>query len=448
MYYAYKECPCGELRGIGTNEYELFKGVPYAHAERWESPVEVTQWDGQFDATVQGNACPQRYGFEKASTPTAIFYRNETVEKTTILYSEDCLSLNIWTPRDASNAPVLVYIHGGSYETGNGSVASFHGKEYCRRGIILVNINYRLNAFASAVGDGHTGNYGLQDQICALQWIRHNIAAFGGNPEKVTIMGESAGAMSVQNLIFTPMAKGLFHGAIMLSGGGILPRAFRIKTPDDSRALWEEIKQDFGVSTLNELKTVNAKDLYFTWKNHYTANPQYAYPATPVIDGKFIPDTPKNLAESGKVNAVPSIICVLSEDMWPHTLYEAILEWGILMENIGHPPVYGAYFDRLVPASQYGAYHACDVRYAFGTFETSWRPYTDLDRRISKDMIDYYAAFVKTGTPDYDGNATWVPLGKNQPRFMHFGDEPCAMINVPAERLEATEAKKKPFPGM
>ena len=448
MYYAYKKCPCGELRGIGKNEYELFKGIPYANADRWEPPVPVTKWEGCFDATVQGKACPQRYAFEVANTPTAFFYRDENVEKHTILYSEDCLSLNIWTPKEGQDLPVLVYIHGGSYETGNGSTPAFSGVEYCRRGIILVTINYRLNAFSSAIGDGHMGNYGLQDQVCALEWINRNIAAFGGDPSKVTIMGESAGAMSVQNMIYTPMAKGLFRGAIMFSGGGILPRAFRIKQSEDMLALWCEIKDAFGASTIDDLKQIPPRELYLTWKKIYTSNPRYATPATPVIDGNFIPEHPRDLAQKGKVNAVPAILCVLSEDMWPHTLYEAILEWGEMMESIGNPPVYGAYFDRQVPESPYGAYHGCDVKYAFGTLDLSWRPYTDTDYRISQNLIDYCATFIKTGVPCPDNLAHWKPLGKSQQQFMHFGDEPCDMVNVPAQRLQATEEKGKPFPAM
>ena len=181
MEYIYKNCPCGQIVGIGKKDHNLFKGIYYAHADRFEPPVPVTQWEGVYDATVQGVACPQRYYYEKASTPTAIFYRNETVEKHLIRYEEDCLCLNIWTPKNAENAPVLVYIHGGSYETGNCSTPGFSGIPYCQRGIIMVTINYRLNAFAGAIGDGHEGNYGVQDQLCALQWIQRNIASFGGD---------------------------------------------------------------------------------------------------------------------------------------------------------------------------------------------------------------------------------------------------------------------------
>ena len=445
MRYAYITCPCGQLQGIGTDTYEHFKGIPYAHADRWEAPRDVTGWKGLLDATVQGKACPQANAFVPPSTGTAIFYRSEMVEKQVIIYSEDCLNLNIWRPTEGQQLPVLVYIHGGSYETGSGCMKGFNSDAYCRRGVILVTINYRLNAFAGAIGPGYSGNYGLQDQLSALRWVQRNIAAFGGDPEKVTIMGESAGAMSVQNLVLSPMAAGLFRGAIMLSGGGILPRSFRLRKPEAMQALWQEIVEDFGVASIDELKQIPPQALYLTWKRISGKNPRYAAPATPVIDGHFLPDDPQVMVQTGAVNRVPTILSVLSEDMWPHTLYQAILDWAAAVTPHGMP-VYGAYFDRAVPGSDHGAYHGCDVKYAFDTLHLSWRPYTDVDRRISRDMIDYFAGFAKTGIPQAEGLAAWLPLSEQQQRFMHFGDEPCAMTPVPPERLQATEATGKPFP--
>lgn len=448
MKYVYSTCPCGQIKGIGAGDYRLFKGIRYARANRWEAPEEVTNWEGVYDATAPGALCPQYDAYITKRPPVKQFYYDETVEKEGASYSEDCLYLNIWTPADAQNAPVLMYIHGGSYETGAGSKASFQGMNYCRRGVIVVTINYRLNAFSSAVGDGIKSNFGLRDQVCALQWIRHNIAAFGGDPEKVTIMGESAGAMSVQNLIFTPLAKGLFQGAVMLSGAGILPEAFRIKAPQDAEELWIRVREALGVDSMEALKNVPAEQVFRTWQSIHPTDRRFAQPTTPVIDGETIPATPRQLAEEGRVNGVPTIAAVLSEDMWPRTLYRTVLEWAELMEAAEMPPVYGLYMDRPVPGSDFGAYHGCDVRYAFGTFESSWRPYETVDYRISANMMDYIAGFVKTGIPAAQGLPEWTPLqGKNR-RFMHFGNEPCAMVEVPEDRLEAFQKKGKPFPGM
>jgi para-nitrobenzyl esterase len=157
MHYVYQTCPCGDLKGIGYNSYSLFRGVRYATAERWEYPQEVTSWDGTFDATFPNIHCSQYNAFFDEPLPTAKFYRDEAVAKTIIPYAENSLRLNVWTPVDAKNAPVLVYIHGGGYESGGGSES---GEAYCKQGIVVVTINYRLNAFASAVGDGGWGVVG------------------------------------------------------------------------------------------------------------------------------------------------------------------------------------------------------------------------------------------------------------------------------------------------
>ncbi len=446
MHYEYRTCPCGAIRGIGTEEYALFKGVPYAQAERWEAPVPVTQWEGEFDGTRQGVACPQSNTYGLFQSATSRFYKNEVVEKPLVEYSEDCLNLNIWAPHNAESLPVLVYIHGGSYETGNASAPAFSGVSYCRRNIILVNISYRLNVLASGIGDGHKGNYGLQDQICALQWIQRNIAAFGGDPDKVTIMGESAGAISVQTLLLAPQAKGLFRGAIMLSGGGIFSNTLRIKAPEEMEPVWRKLKTCFGAKTLDDLKNIPHKELFAVWKSVAATSPRFAFPALPVIDGEFIPEDPRKLAEAGKVNGVPTIISVLSKDMWPHALYEATVDWALLMEQAGLPPVYGMFFDRAVPDSDHGAYHGCDLRYVFDTLHISWRNFTETDHRISRNIIDYFANFIKTGTPTAPELPQWLPLGNKQRDFMHFGDAPCAMEAVPAEQLLVTEQTGKQFP--
>ena len=446
MRYAIQNTPCGQIRGADTGKgYSCFLNIAYARAKRWEIPQEVTAWEGIYDATLPTPYCPQAPTFSNASNPTGRFYAYETVVKQVVSYSEDCQRLNIWTPDGAENAPVLVYIHGGGYMSGGSTALAYNGEHYAQKGVVAVTINYRLNIFACAVGGGHTGNYGLWDQITALQWIRNNIAAFGGDPDRITVMGESAGAMSVQNLLYSPLAKGLFHRAIMMSGGGIFPHAFAINPPDMAEKLWEEVRLALGSPSWEQMQKMPAADLFQTW-SRISAEGKYITPGTPVIDGITIPDAPMTLAKTSKVNDVPTIISFLSEDMWPHTLYKIALEWGALMDDAKHSPVYGLYFDRQLPGSDDGAYHACDVRYAFGTLEYCWRPFTEIDYRISRDMMEYFIQFAISGVPAAEDLAKWVPLGKNQTQFLHFGDEPCAMVDVPEERLVNQQAKKKPFP--
>lgn len=448
MRYVIKDTPCGQIRGADTqNGYYKFTNIPYAHAKRWEKPEIVTDREGIYDATYPAPHCPQSASFGAPASPSFLFYNNEGVIKELFHYSEDCQRLNIWAPENAEKAPVLVFIHGGSYCTGGCMKNSYQGTEYAKRGLVAITINYRLNIFASAVGGGHTGNYGLWDQITALQWIHNNIAAFGGDPDRITIMGESAGAMSVQNLIYSPLAKGLFHRAIIMSGGGIFPNVFAIRPPATAEKLWEEVRMAVGAADWEELKACPADQLFHTW-NRICAEGSYLSPATPVIDGITIPDVPRALAESGAVNNVPTIIGILSEDMWPHTLYKMAAEWAQLMENVNIGPVYGFYFDRQLPGSDHGAYHACDIRYAFNTLGTSWRPFDEIDYRISRDMMDYFINFAQTGKPDVAHLAQWLPMGKAQPKFLNFGDAPCAMVDVPEQRLLDTQNKGKPFPSL
>lgn len=446
MRYTIRQIPCGALRGLDTQKgYALFKNIPYAHAERWARPVEVTSWEGEYDASTPPPWCPQAKTFAAEQNRYSGFYAYENVVKQVNWYSEDCQRLNIWVPDGAENAPVLVYIHGGSYCSGGGSNPAYNCAGYAKKGLVAVTINYRLTLFASAVGGDSTGNYGLWDQITALQWIKHNIAAFGGDPNRVTIIGESAGALSVQDLIFSPLAGGLFHRAIMMSGGGLLPKEFGRISAKESEQAWETIRQEMGAADWAELRKAPAEPLFRTW-TRVISKLKYVTSATPVVDGITIPQEPRVLAEKGQVNGVPTIIGFLSEDMWPNTLYEAAMQWGVRMEKAGHGPVYGYYFDRQIPGSDHGAYHAGDIRYAFGTFDTCWRPFDSTDYRISENIMDYFTAFAATGKPDASGLPAWSPLGEAQSKFLHFGDEPCAMIDVPQDRLIATQALNKPFP--
>ncbi len=446
MRYVLKETPCGKLRGVDTQDgYSYFQNIPYATAKRWEKPVEVKSWEGEYDASTPTPWCTQAGSFATEKDRYAGFYAYENIVKQSVRYSEDCQRLNIWMPEGAEKAPVLVYIHGGSYCTGGSSNPAYNSAAYAKRGLVAVTINYRLNLFASAVGGGHTGNYGLWDQITALQWIKNNIAAFGGDPDRVTVMGESAGAMSVQDLILSPLAKGLFHRAIMMSGGGILPVEFSRRTPEKAEKVWEAIRLALGAADWQELQAVPEEQLFRTW-TRVCAEEKYITPATPVVDGITIPDDPRVLAEKGEVNGVPAIIGFLSEDMWPHTLYGAALQWGALMEKAKLGAVYGYYFDRQLPGSDDGAFHGCDIRYAFRTFHTCWRPFEETDFRISENMMDYFASFAQSGVPAAAGLPRWEALGEQQTRFLHFGDQPCAMVTVPEEKLQATQALNKPFP--
>ena len=224
------QTPCGLIQGAEGKEegVAVFKGIRYAKAGRWEYPGQVTHWEGVYDAGSFGACSFQpRAFYNEEEVPEKAFYYREFRKGETYTYSEDCFFLNIWAPVESRDAPVLFYIHGGGFKGGCGHEKHFSGEAYCKRGIILVTCNYRLGPLGFCclpeleTEAGHTGNYGLYDQLCALQWVYDNIAAFGGDPGRITIMGQSAGAMSVQQLCVSPLTRGLISGAVMLSGGGV-----------------------------------------------------------------------------------------------------------------------------------------------------------------------------------------------------------------------------------
>ena len=205
----------GQLRGQEKDGVLSFKGIPYAAApvghHRFAAPAEAPSWDGVRDASQYGPTAP------KPGYPSPL----DTVLPEPVFAGEDCLNLNVWTPAlDRGRRPVLVWIHGGAFVNGSGAISVYDGSKFARDGVVCVTLNYRLGVEGFGLIDGAPANRGLLDQIAALRWVRSNIAAFGGDPDTVTIAGESAGAMSVVTLLSMPAAAGLFRRVIAQSGGG------------------------------------------------------------------------------------------------------------------------------------------------------------------------------------------------------------------------------------
>ena len=438
---------CGQIQGIQQDGYREFRGVRYATAERWEQAQPVESWDGVYDATTWGDGSCQYFGFyHMADSTVSQFYMDEAIASAPIQYSEDSLNLNIWTPDDAEDCPVLVYIHGGSYMTGSNTDASTDGEAYAHHGVITVAINYRLGPFHSVYGDGYTGNLALTDQLTALRWVKENIADYGGDPNRITVMGESAGAVSVQNLLISPLVEdGLISGAIMLSGGGDLSSIGSPTTPELVEPIWTTLKQNLGVSSIDQLKELPADELYAAWLKALGAYSGTA--TTPVLDGVALTQDVGEALKQNTVKDVPCIIGMLSEDMWPLTLYNAATGYAQSRAEAGGKPVYLYYFDRQQPGdNSFGAFHAADLYYVFGTLYRNQRPFDDTDYRIAENMIDYISNFVKTGDPNGSGLTQWESATTEDQKFIHFGDEAPSMVEPDIEALSATQLEGWVFP--
>ncbi|MCR5154115.1 MAG: carboxylesterase family protein, partial [Lachnospiraceae bacterium] len=216
-----KETPLGRIKGTTIDGFPCYRGIEYATCKRFEYPVQVTGWNGEYDATKRELDSIQ-YGtyIEESASEDNFYGREFRPNGGEFLYNEDKLQLSIITPKEAKNCPVLVFIHGGGFETGTiGELPYGSSTEYAKRGIILVSVGYRLNVFSLI----DAKNFGLYDQVEAVKWIKNNIEAFGGDPERIVLMGQSAGAMSITDLLSTDLLKGLVSGAVMMSGAGAMP---------------------------------------------------------------------------------------------------------------------------------------------------------------------------------------------------------------------------------
>jgi len=471
------KAPAGTARGETTSDIRIFRGLPYAAPPsgpmRWKPPVAATVWQGTRDATKFGPACFQQ------RPRTASIYADPPAEM-----SEDCLALNIWTPAAARNTPVMVWIHGGSLTGGAGSETMYDGAALAKHGIVVVTINYRLGALGylalpalSAESPDHiSGNYGLLDQIEALRWVKRNIAAFGGNPNDVTVAGESAGGLSVLYLLASPLAHGLFHKAILES-------SYMVTTPElhDTRFGMESAESN-GTKLANGVK---ARDLASLRAMDAAAITEQA-PATGFapfgnIDGHVLTRQLVDVFDRGEQAHVPVLVGSNSGEIRslrflapPVPATEAAYTAAIrerygpladaylrlypasnLAESILAEPRDALYswtaqrvaikqtaaaesaflylFDHGYPAAEAAglhAFHASELPYVFGTASLTppaWPKIemTPTETRFATAVQDYWASFIKTGTPAATGEPRWQPFGSTK-AYMDFADVPKA----------------------
>lgn len=296
----------GSLKGTYSAQSGVFayKGIPFAQPPvdelRWKAPISLDSWSGTLNASEFGPIC------EQGNPSPFLMWTQEFIAPADSL-SEDCLTLNIWTQEGNPDAkrPVIVFIHGGGFSSGSGSVPIYDGDALAQKGVVFVTINYRVGIFgffshpelSAESTDGVSGNYGLLDQIAALKWIQENIEAFGGDPGNITIAGQSAGAFSVNYLVLSPLAKGLFHRAIAESGGAIISTGGRGQSLETAEERGERLGFELGSNSLNSLRQLSAKTLL-----------EYNQGFSPIIDGYVLPATGYELLSTGKYNQVPTIV--------------------------------------------------------------------------------------------------------------------------------------------
>ena len=432
----------GALRGVKKDGYSLFAGVPYAKAPvgelRWKAPEKPESWEGEREAVKFPHIAWQNPQTPPAPGMPGINYYQEFYSNPEDIpeRDEDCLYLNIWVPDETvekpeGGFPVAFWIHGGAFMGGYGSEKEFDGETYAKNGVILVTVNYRLGALgflylpelAQEDKNGSSGNYGILDQIAALRWVKENIAAFGGNPEKVTIMGQSAGAMSVQTIVCSPLSEGLLMGAVMQSGGGLYNHIFHGLSIEEAAEAGKRFMEIAGAESLADLRKIPAEELVavngklmMEWMMAGKG-----FPFSPVIDGYLLKKGYDETIAAGEIPDIHYLLGSCGDDIWCRpedtaagiysSLYYGCINWSLAEQLHGRAPAYVYYFDRKLPGNEDGAFHSAELWYTFHTLSRCWRPMEERDYVLADAMSGYWANFVKTGDPNGEGLPQWNPCG-------------------------------------
>lgn len=415
----------GQVMGQVLDQVIAYKGIPFAAAPvgelRWKAPQPVEAWDTVMIADHFRNASYQvPHNFEDGDYGTEFFPEDAP-------FSEDCLQLNIWTPSSAAGKvdaklPVALWIHGGAYMCGWSFEMEMDGEAWAQRDVILVTANYRLGGlgFLShpllTQRDGQSGNYGLMDQIAALKWVKRNIAQFGGDPDNVTVLGQSAGGGSIRCLCIAPESKGLMSRAIIMSAGG-LGGPLAEGTPQVvADALGEAVLKAGGINTLDEMYAATGADIQAAVEK-YNADNNVFVMMPPHVDGKVLVETFDEAVLSGNCADVPYMIGSVANDM--PGLDQGFQLFAEARQEKSDNPVYIYHFDAALPDDGRpclkGSFHSSELWYVFHTQSRSWRPFTEADDELSNRMVDYWTNFAKYGNPNGSADGDWKPSTKEAP---------------------------------
>jgi para-nitrobenzyl esterase len=491
----------GTLEGTlnAGSSVRIFKGVPFAAPPignlRWQAPQPVGRWSGVRKADEFGNRCEQGRVFGD------MIFRDPGM-------SEDCLYLTVWTPAKpaAKRLPVYVWFYGGGFAAGAGDEPRYDGESFAKRGIVVVNVNYRLGIFgffshpALTKESPHhaSGNYGLLDQVAALRWVQKNIAAFGGDPHKITIGGESAGSLSVSALMASPLSRDLFQQAVGESGSVLRAVGGRGLPPlAEGEQKGTAFAASIGAHSLADLRAMSADELlrdaskrdggYSPWIN---------------IDGYFFPSDPASIYAQGKQSKVPLLAGWNKDEvrmqvllakvkptaasfreqlrgqfndqadaalkLYPASTDEEALQsagdlasdnfivfstwqWIEMQARTGEP-VYRFEFDRTVPIPDaqkgtglktIGAFHSSELEYVFDMLASKKADWQPDDQKVAETMNEYWANFIKTGNPSSAGLAQWPDYTKTHD-VMHLDTESKALPEAHRDRYEFLESVLAP----
>ncbi|QHT71940.1 carboxylesterase family protein [Rhodocytophaga rosea] len=468
-----------------AGDIQIFRGIPFAAPPleelRWKAPQPVKSWTGVKKCETFGPSPMQ--GEPK---PFSMWSEEFLIPKEPI--SEDCLYLNVWTGAKSATEkrPVLVWIYGGGFSSGGTAVPIYDGEALAKKGVVFVSINYRVGIFGFFAHPELTkgsvknasGNYGLMDQIAGLQWVQKNIAAFGGDPKNVTIAGQSAGSMSVNALVASPLAKNLFQKAIAQSGANFSRGSASLQ---QAEAEGEKIAKALNVASLSELRNKPAEELM----------KQAQGLRGPIIDGYVLPETIASIFAAGKQNKV-ALLTGWNENeglmfgpmknaadfrknaeeqygtqastflqLYPATSDSVAAAsqlnlsrdmifgvqnytWANVQNKQGNANVYVYRFTRKVPATgeyvKYGAFHTGEVPYAYDNLKFVNRPWQPVDHELARVMSSYWVNFITSGNPNGKGLPNWPAYTVQGKQIMLLGDKPVAAPLPDAANLDFIQA--------
>ena len=493
----------GWVRGIPAADPRItaFKGIPFAKAPvgdlRWKAPQPAENWEGIRDCYTFGNIAMQEI---PGGDPNDLYSKEWHVDSE-VPMGEDCLNLNIWTPAKTGDEkfPVMVWIYGGGLTVGYPSEMEFDGERIARRGVVLVSVNYRVNVFGflchpeiTRENPDKPANFGHLDQQAGILWVKRNIAAFGGDPDNITVFGQSAGGGSTMVQICAPSNKGVFHKAIVQSGGGLIPPSNESLMLSDAEKLGKKFFEALGVKTLEEARKVDAKKVWEVAMNGDLNTGRFTWGT--IIGDDFLPDYPTNILMKGEHNKMPVMMGNTGKEFpvkLPGNTIEEFEEYAksrygkfadeyinVAKKNastleevkkaadynifkIGnymwidsntennYMPMYFYHFDADMPGDNAGSFHSSELWFTFESLAKCWRPFKGRHYDLARIMCNYWTNFAKNGDPngkDADGSdmPQWKPVSKDYKEAMLLTDTKIGMTeNVRTETDEVILAYRK-----